>query len=277
MLSQLKHRIYNILNIDDPDDTTTRLVNVFLIILLLINLAAFMLQTFEDISARYAMIFTYLEEFSVVIFTVEYLLRLWVADLNPLYFGRVTGRLRYMFTDILAITDLIAILPYYLPIVLPFDILVIRVLRLFRLARLAKLARYSDSLDMIERVIVKQREFLLITLAIQMVLLLVSAATMFYLEHEAQPEKFANILSAFIWGISAMTATGFASLYPITPLGKVAGAVLTFFEIIAMALPIGVITAGIEQEMGIAREQEEHKKSVEMRRRWLLKPRQGRP
>ena len=277
MLTRLKHRMYEILNLVDPDDAATRYLNVFLIILLLINLVAFMLQTFEDISTSYESVFKDLEEFSVIIFTLEYVLRLWVADLNPLYTGRVTGRLRYMFTDILAITDLIAILPYYLPIVLPFDILVIRVLRLFRLARLAKLARYSDSLDLIERVIVKQREFLLITLAIQFVLLLVSAAVMFYLEHEAQPEKFANIFSAFIWGISAMTSVGFAGLYPITPLGKAAGAILSFFEIVAMALPIGVITAGIEQEMDVARKSEKSRQSGELRRRWVQMPGQRRP
>ena len=277
MLTSLKRRMYDILNLVDPDDTATRFLNIFLIILLLVNVAAFMLQTFEEISIRYATAFTYLEEFSVIIFTIEYILRLWVADLNPLYIGRVTGRFRYMFTDILAITDLIAILPYYLPIVLPFDILVIRVLRLFRLARLAKLARYSDALDLIERVIVKQREFLLITLAIQLVLLLVSAAIMFYIEHEAQPDKFANIFSAFLWGISAMTSTGLAGLYPITPMGKVAGAVLSFFEIIAMALPIGVITAGIEQEMDLVRKQEERKASGAIRKAALADIKRGRP
>ncbi|OPY25308.1 MAG: Voltage-gated potassium channel [Methanocella sp. PtaU1.Bin125] len=282
MLPGIKERAYEILSIKDPEDRATRLVNMFLIVLLLINVAAFFLQTFEDIAIQHILAFRYLEMFSVAVFTVEYLLRVWVADLDPMYTGPVTGRLRYMFTDVLAIVDLVAIFPYYLQVYLPgrlpFDLLAIRVLRLFRLARLVKLARYSDSLDTIVRVITKQREFLLITFTIQMILLLVSSAIMFYLEHEAQPEKFPNIFSALAWGLSAMTSgIGYPDVYPITPLGKAAGAILAFIEIVAMALPIGVITAGIEQEMNVVHEKEEREKRDAMRHRYIKAGRHAGP
>jgi voltage-gated potassium channel len=271
MTGHIKESLYEILSIKDPNDTETRLVNGFLIILLLVNVAAFFLQTFEDISTRYAYVFQSIEVFSVAIFTVEYILRVWVADLDPMYAGAVTGRLRYMTTDVLAIIDLIAILPFYLPGVLPFDLLAIRVIRLFRLARLVKLARYSDSIDLIVRVITKQREFLLITFTIQMILLLVSSAIMFFLEHEAQPEQFRDIIGALRWGLNAMTSgVGFPGIYPITPLGKAAGAILAFIQIVAMALPIGVITAGIEQEMNIEREQAESKRRSELREKYFI-------
>jgi voltage-gated potassium channel len=274
MLSDIKERAYEILSIKDPDDTATWLVNGFLIILLLVNVAAFFLQTFEDVSSRYAHVFLYLEISSVAIFSIEYILRVWVADLDPLYEGPITGRLRYMFTDMLAIIDLVAILPFYLevflPGIIPFNLLAIRVLRLFRLARLVKLSRYSDSIDLIVRVITSQREFLLITFTIQMILLLISAAIMYYLEHEAQPEQFSNIFGALQWGLNAMTSgIGYPGIHPVTPLGKAAGALLAFIELIAMALPIGVITAGIEQEMNIEREQRQSTRRGEMRRRYL--------
>ena len=109
-----KGRVYDILSIRDPGDTATRLANGFLIVLLLANVAAFFLQTFEDISSRYAYMFQSLEVFSVAIFSVEYALRVWVADLDPMYAGPVTGRIRYVTTDILSIIDLVAILPFYL-------------------------------------------------------------------------------------------------------------------------------------------------------------------
>jgi voltage-gated potassium channel len=274
MPSGVKERAYEILSIEDPDDTATRLINGSLIILLLVNVAAFFLQTFEGISARYAPVFQSIEVFSVALFSVEYVLRVWVADLDPMYTGAIKGRLRYMFTDMLAIIDLIAILPFYLEVYLPgaipFDLLAIRVLRLFRLARLVKLSRYSDSIDLIIRVITKQREFLLITFTIQMILLLIASAIMFYLEHEAQPEKFNNIFGALQWGLNAMTSgVGYPDVHPITPLGKAAGAILAFIEIVAMALPIGVITAGIEQEMDIEREQRHSTRRGEMRRQYL--------
>ena len=270
MLSRVKERLYEIFSIKDPDDTATRLVNGFLIVLVVINVAAFVLQTFEDIATGYAQPFYYLEVFSVAAFTVEYVLRVWVADLDPEYAGPIAGRLRYMFTDVLAIVDLVAILPFYLPGVLPFDLLAIRVLRLFRLARLAKLTRYTDSLDLIVRVITKQREFLVITFTIQMILLLVSAAVMYYLEHEAQPEKFTNILSALTWGLGAVAPVANTNIYPVTALGKIVGPVLAFVEVVAMALPIGVIAAGIEQEMDIAREKDESAKKDQLRKRYLM-------
>ncbi|MGE5548897.1 MAG: ion transporter [Bacillota bacterium] len=277
MLSDFKERTYEILSIKDPDDDATRLANGLLIVLLLANVAAFFLQTFEDISTRYAQAFSYLEIFSVAVFTVEYVLRLWVADLDPLYTGAVRGRLRYMFTDILSIIDLVAILPFYLPGVLPFDLLAIRVLRLFRLARLVKLARYSDSIDLITRVITKQGEFLLITFTIQMILLLVSSAIMFYLEHEAQPEQFRDIIGALKWGLNAMTSgVGYPDIQPVTPIGKAAGAILAFVGIVAMALPIGVITAGIEQEMNADRERRQAAVRGEMRKNYLM-PMRGLP
>ena len=270
MLSVFKERVYDVLGIKDPDDRLTQLVNGFLIVLVLVNLAALFLQTFEDIATRYAFAFQCIEVFSVAVFTVEYLLRVWVADLDPTFAGPIVGRLRYMFTDILAIVDLVAILPFYvelyLPGIVPIDLLAIRVLRLFRLARLFKLTRYSESLDTIVRVITEQREFLLITFTIQMVLLLVSSVVMYFLEHEAQPEKFNNIFGALMWGLNAMTLRiGYPDIYPITPMGKVAGAILGFVEIVAMALPIGVITAGIEQEMKIARENEARARKEQLR------------
>lgn len=275
MLSGFKERVYAVLGIEDPDDRLTQLVNGFLIVLLLVNVAAFFLQTFEDVATRYALAFQYLEVFSVAIFSVEYALRVWVSDLDPLYTGPIAGRLRYMFTDVLAIIDLVAILPFYLelwlPGFLPFNFLAIRVIRLFRLARLVRLSRYSDSLDLIVRVITRQREFLLITFTIQMILLLVSSAIMYYLEHEAQPEKFNNIFGALMWGLNAMTSgVSYPNIYPVTPLGKAAGAILAFVEIVAMALPIGVITAGIEQEMNIARESEEKARKEQLRQAYMI-------
>lgn len=277
MLSTLKRRAYQVLNIDDPDDTVTVLVNGFLIILILINLAGFLLQTFEEISGRYELVFTYIEIFSVAVFSIEYVLRVWVCTLDPPYSRPIAGRLRYMFTNMLAITDLIAILPFYLPVVIPFDLIVIRALRLFRLARLFKLARYSDSLDLIERVIVRQKYFLFVALTLQAILMLVSSAVMYFAEHDAQPDKFSNIFSAMWWGLSSLTAINYAGLYPITPFGRIAGAIIAFLGIIAMALPIGVITAGFEQEMKIARNIEERKTKAGTRKAYLQSLQRGRP
>ncbi len=161
-----------------------------------------------------------------------------------------------MFTSVLAITDLLAILPFYLPMVGGIDLIFLKALRLFRLFRVFKLARYSESLDIIERMLYRQKEYLVLTFAIQFILLLMSAGIMYYLEHDAQPQKFATIFDAMWWSLIPMTGVGYGDVYPVTPEGKALGGILTFVGVIIAALPIGIIAAGLEMELREERRRE---------------------
>lgn len=245
----LKARVYDILNIKDPDDPATILVNYFLVTLIIFNIVIFFLMTFERFFSQHTLFFYAFEVFSVGVFTVEYMLRVWSCDLEPEYRRPFIGRLRYMFTNVLAIADLLAILPFYLPFIGTFDLIFLRALRLFRLFRVFKLARYTDSLDILERVLRRQKEYILLTFAIQFVLLLISAGIMYYLEHDAQPQKFATIFDAMWWGLIPMTGVGYGDVFPVTPEGKAVGGLLTFIGVVVSALPIGVIAAGLEIEL----------------------------
>ena len=256
MSRKVKARVYDILNIKDPNDPVTDLVNYFLIALIILNIVVFFLITFENIAVAHPLAFSFFEAFSVLVFTVEYILRLWVCDLDPKYEKPVRGRLKYMFTNVLAIADLLAILPFYMPLIGSFDLIFLRALRLFRLFRAFKLARYSESLDIIERVIYRQKEYLVLTFAIQFILLLISAGIMYYLEHNAQPQKFTTIFDAMWWGLIPMTGVGYGDIYPVTPEGKLLGGFLTFVGVIVAALPIGVIAAGLEIELKEERRRE---------------------
>lgn len=249
MRQDIKTRVYNILNIKDPEDPLTDLVNYFLIALIILNIIVFFVMTFEGVSALHPLFFTLFEIFSVGMFTVEYILRVWSCTIDPAYKGAIRGRLKYAFTNVLAISDLLAILPFYLPVIGTTDLIFLRALRLFRLFRIFKLARYTDSLDIIERVVYKQKEYLILTFAIQFILLLISAGIMYYLEHDAQPQKFATIFDAMWWGLIPMTSVGYGDVYPITPEGKIVGGLLTFIGFVVAALPIGVIAAGLEIEL----------------------------
>ncbi|BAI61508.1 putative ion transport protein [Methanocella paludicola SANAE] len=245
----LKARVYDILNIKDPDDPATVLANYFLVTLIVLNIVVFFLMTFERIFTLHPSFFTAFEVFSVGVFTIEYILRVWSCDLDPEYRQPLRGRLKYMSTNVLAIADLLAILPFYLPFIGTFDLIFLRALRLFRLFRVFKLARYSDSMDIIERVLRRQKEYILLTFAIQFVLLLISAGIMYYLEHDAQPQKFATIFDAMWWGLIPMTGVGYGDVFPVTPEGKAVGGLLTFIGVVVSALPIGVIAAGLEIEL----------------------------
>jgi len=256
MNQNVKARVHDILNIKDPNDPITDLVNYFLIVLIVLNIVVFFLISFENISAAHPLAFSLFEAFSVLVFTVEYLLRLWVCDLDPKYEKPVRGRLKYMSTNVLAIADLLAILPFYLPMLGNFDLIFLRALRLFRLFRIFKLARYSESLDIIERVLYRQKEYLVLTFAIQFILLVISAGIMYYLEHDVQPQKFSTIFDAMWWGLIPMTGVGYGDIYPVTPEGKILGGFLTFAGVIVAALPIGVIAAGLEMELKEERRRE---------------------
>lgn len=245
----IKDRIYDILSITDPDDPVTEAVNGFIIALILINITAFFISIFTGYESQYPVIFWFIEVFSVLVFTAEYLLRLWVCTIEDAYSGPIAGRVKYATTNVLAVTDLLAILPFYIPLLQPVDLMFLRALRLLRVFRLFKLARYSDSMDIIEKVLIKQKPYLIITFIIQLLLLLISAGIMYYLEHDAQPERFSGIFDSLWWGLIPLTTVGYGDVYPVTPMGKLVSGILTFVGIIVMALPIGIISSGLEEEI----------------------------
>lgn len=152
MLKRLQHRIYDILVETEDGELVDRIVAVFLMLLILLNAAAVVAETVDDLNQRFGSIFGAIETVSVTIFTVEYLLRLWVAPLNPRYAKPFTGRLRYAVT-LMAIVDLLAILPAFLPMVFTVDLRIVRFLRIFRLFRLFKMSRYVESLNSLDDVV----------------------------------------------------------------------------------------------------------------------------
>ena len=179
---------------------------------------------------------------------MEYVLRLLVCPFDPRYSSPVRGRVRYVFSY-LAVIDLLAILPFYLPVLIPFDLRFLRIVRLFRLIRLFKLSRYSRAMTAIGVVLRNKRGELAIVIIVVFVFLLLSSAIMYEVEHEAQPNAFPNIPSAMWWGVVTLTTVGYGDIYPITPLGKFIGAVIALLGIGLFALPAGIIASGFTEEI----------------------------
>src|SRR5208337_2104327 len=140
MYSQLKNRVHSILEQTDENDPITRIFNFFLVVLIVVNVLAVILDTVQSLMDQYSTVFWAIEIFSVAVFSIEYAARLWVCTMDEKYASPVTGRIRYALSP-MAIIDLLAILPFYLPMVIPFDLRILRLLRLFRLFRLFKLTR----------------------------------------------------------------------------------------------------------------------------------------
>jgi len=255
MLEKLKFRVYDILVETDDDETIDRVVAVFLMLLILLNAAAVVLETVEDLNARFSSIFNAIEIVSIVIFTIEYLLRLWIAPLDPRYAKPFRGRIRYIFS-LMAMVDLLAILPAFLPLIFAVDLRIVRFLRIFRLFRLFKMSRYVESLNSLDDVIRAKKEELLVTVVMIFILLLFSSSLMYIIETEAQPDKFPDIPSAMWWGVATLTTVGYGDVFPITPLGKLIGGFIAFLGIGMFALPTGILASGFADEIKKKRDKE---------------------
>jgi voltage-gated potassium channel len=256
-IKSLREKIYYTLNITHQSSIVTRVVEFFLLSLIVLNVLSVVFETVEYFEAQYKVLLWNFEVFSVVIFTIEYALRLWTCTLNEKYRRPVIGRLRYIIS-FLAIVDLLAILPFYIPLLIPFDLRFLRAVRLFRLFRLFKLARYSKAISNLTDVLRSKRAELGITVLSVLIFLLLASAIMYDLEHEAQPQNFPNIPSAMWWGVVTLTTVGYGDIYPITPLGKFIGAIIALAGIGLFALPAGIIASGLTEQI--------HKKNQEKKK-----------
>lgn len=207
-----------------------KFIDYFLIFLIIFNIICLGFETDKTIYLTYKTFFSKVELVSVIIFTIEYLMRL--LTLN---------KLKDMFQPLMII-DLLAILPFYLP-VSRLDLRILRIFRLFRILRIFKLARYFEALQMIGKVIYKKRTELISIFGILLFLIFLSSFFMFYAEAEAQPNAFHNILDTFWWSIVTFTTVGYGDVYPITPIGKLLSAIIVLIGIMLFALPTSILTA----------------------------------
>lgn len=245
MIDRFKERANEILDKAQAGDRTSRLIDLFIMVLIILNVVAVILETVESVLATYRWLFEAFDAFSVGVFTIEYMMRLWSCTANDRYARPVRGRLRFFVTP-LALVDLIAILPFYLPLVFSVDL---RVLRAMRLLRLFKLGRYSNSLQTLGNVLRKHSGELLVTLFVLLIMLVIASTLMYFAEHGAQPDAFSSIPSAMWWGIVTLTTVGYGDTYPVTGLGKVLGAVIALLGIGMFALPAGILGSGFAEEI----------------------------
>jgi voltage-gated potassium channel len=251
-----KRRTYELL---EREIGTTRLdlaFDLFITTLIVTNVCAVMLETVVWIEEPWHTYFVIFELFSVAVFTLEYVLRLWSCTADPRYAEPVRGRLRYAASP-LPLIDLLAVAPFYLEFV-AFDLRFVRALRLFRLFRIFKLARYAESMRTLGRVLRSRREELLVTLFVVVVLLVFSSSAMYYVEREAQPEHFSSIPASMWWGVTTLTTVGYGDVYPVTPAGRLLGAAIAILGVGLFALPTGILASAFSEELQKKRRRERH-------------------
>lgn len=251
---QKKKRIFEIISRAEEGDRTSEIFDWTIMALIALSIISIILESFEDIYARHQPMFHLFEAVTVFIFAIEYLLRIWTADY---LFPEVKHpRLKYIFS-FMALIDLFAILPFFLPF-FSADLRFLRMMRLFRLFRLLrvfKLGRYLDALHVIVKVIRASGPQLVMSVVICFFVMLFSAIVMYSVENPEQPEQFPNVISALWWAICTLTTVGYGDVYPITAIGKFLASLISLVGIGIIAIPTGIIAAGFNQI--ITKEKEE--------------------
>ncbi len=243
----LRRRLYEILEEGSANDRTARLVMYLLVTLIVLNLIGLTLESVPELEARYGSIFRTVEIVSLVAFTVEYFLRLWVAvEHQPhQHLSSSMMRLKYA-TSAAGLIDLMAVAPFWIWVATGADL---RVLLMFRVLRFLKLTRYSPGMRSLLHAVYTERRGLVGCIIILLGATLISAAVMYVIERGAQPDKFGTIPDAMWWAIVTLATVGFGDVVPITPLGKFVGSIIIVFGVIIVALPIGIIATAFANEI----------------------------
>ncbi len=217
--------------------------------LIIINIGAVIMGTVDLVQNNYGTELYLIELVSVIVFTIEYLARVWSVVETREYSGSVWGRIRFTITPLM-IVDLVVLLPFYLTGLFPgrIDARILRALRLLRVVRLLKIARYSDSIRSFGAVFRSQKEKLIVAAAMNSILLVLSSSVMYQLEHRAQPELFSSIPQTLWWGAMTLTTVGYGDMYPVTDLGQLVGSFIAVFGIGLFALPASILAAGFIED-----------------------------
>ncbi|WP_034061980.1 ion transporter [Lacinutrix jangbogonensis] len=218
------------------DNALSRYFSFFIQALILISVVAFSVETIPDLEPFTKSILRIIEFFCVIVFTIEYILRIYVAD----------SKAKFVFS-FFGIIDFLAILPFYLSFGL--DLRFLRSLRFLRLFRVLKLVRYNKAIKHFSKAIKSAKEEIFLFLFITLLLIYFAAVGIYYFEHEAQPEHFSSIFDSLWWAIITLTTVGYGDVYPIT----VGGRVFTFFILMIglgiVAIPTGIISSALTKSV----------------------------
>ncbi len=248
MMESLRRRLYEVLERARDDDPLSSAVDIAIICVIVVNAVAIIVETLPWVTPGLARALRGLEVASVALFTVEYLLRLWTARYRRPAQGGVAGALRFAVSPA-GLIDLLAIIPFYLPFLVGVDLRIVRVLRIARFLRLLKLGRYIRSVALFGKVLRDRRDELLITVMMTALLLLVASILMYYIEGDAQSDKFPNILSSLWWAVVTLTTIGYGDVVPVTGWGRLLSGLVAVMGIGLVAVPTGIVSSGFIEEL----------------------------
>jgi len=223
-------------------------IGAFILALIVLNIVLSILETVPELQSEYQPIFFALESISVVIFTIEYFLRLWSCVSNPDYQHPIKGRFRWMISP-MGLIDLMVFLPFYISAAFPYDLRLLRAIRIVRVFMILKVGNYASSLNHIAGVVKRKKDELIVTASLGCILLLLSGSAIYYLENAAQPKVFSSIPASLWWSVVTLSTVGYGDIYPITTGGKIFASFIAILGIALFALPAGIIASGFAEEL----------------------------
>jgi len=242
---------YQLLEPSRNGDQASWLVDIVLVVLIILNVAAVLAASVDRLRAQFADEFYAFELFSVGIFTAEYLCRVWCSVEAPRGAGAAAPslvRLKFMLQPA-ALIDLAAVLPFYLASFGLLGISDMRVVRLLRLLRLFKLSRYSEPLSLLGQVLKENARNFVAAFGVLLIVMILAASGMYVLERDVQPAAFGSIPASMWWAFATLTTVGYGDVTPITSLGKAFGAAVTVVSIGIVALPAGMLASSFSARL----------------------------
>ncbi|MCE9550994.1 MAG: ion transporter [Betaproteobacteria bacterium] len=247
-LYPIQVRLFQILASEVKHDLSARFCSIFISIIVLLNIIAVVLGSVNTLHQRWSIYFDYFEWFSIILFSVEYLLRIWAsgARFPPGQGNSWRGRKAYILS-FYGLIDLIALAPYFLQVLIPG--LDLRIVRAVRLVRVFKISHYSTAIEDLVQAIYDERRSFAATLYLLLITILITSSLMYFAENEAQPEKFASIPDAIYWAVITLTTVGYGDLTPVTWLGRVISLFTAFLGVCTVAILTGIVASAFANQM----------------------------
>ena len=239
---KIKKRVFEIIQIGKKDDFVSKFFDIFITVIITLNILVLFLETFSELDTFYPVLHR-IELITILIFCVEYLLRIWTADY--LYPDKTKGKavLKFLLSYD-GVIDLLTILPFFFL----SGFVAFRMLRVVRIFNLFRINTQYDSFNVITTVLNDKKNQILSSVFIILVLMLSSSLCMYGAEHEVQPDQFKNAFSGIWWSVSTLLTVGYGDIYPVTTLGKGMAIIIGFLGVGVVAIPTGIISAGFVEQ-----------------------------